>query len=272
MAAEGSRVVVNDIDLAEAVKVVAEIQASGGTAIASGEDVGDWLSARSLVEQCVEAFGGVDALVNNAGLARTVPIWEEEGESFDKLMRVNLKGTFNVTRHSLDHMIPHRRGAIVNISSGSQAGHPGVSVYGATKAGVASFTYSWALELAPYNIRVNAIAPAAQTRMSAIQLAETEEIPPFRRPENTAPLVVYLLSDEANWITGQVFRQTGNLIGLFTHPKPIHLTAAASGWTLGVLRERLRRRFGGRLEPVGLNATDYQFAAGPARLGDPGAS
>jgi NAD(P)-dependent dehydrogenase (short-subunit alcohol dehydrogenase family) len=262
LAAEGAKVVVNDLDVGEAEGVVAEIRAAGGTALVSGDDVGDWAAAGRLVGQCVEAFGGLEAVVNNAGFTRAVPIWEETEEAFDRLVRANLKGTFNVTRHALDHLRPRRRGSIINVSSGAQAGYVPRSIYAATKAGVAGFTYTWALELAPDNIRVNALSPTAQTRMSEITLAEDEKPPPLRRPENIAPLVVYLASDEAAWITGQVFRMTGNILSLFSHPKPIHPTAAEGAWTLAALRERLPREFRDRLVAVGLGASEYQFKEG----------
>jgi NAD(P)-dependent dehydrogenase (short-subunit alcohol dehydrogenase family) len=262
LAAEGARVVVNDLDVREAEGVVAEIAAAGGTALVSGDDVGDWAAAGRLVARCLEAFGGLEVVVNNAGFTRAVPIWEETEEGFDRLVRANLKGTFNVTRHALDHLVPRRYGSIINVSSGAQAGYVPRSIYAATKAGVAGFTYTWALELAPHNIRVNALSPTAQTRMSEITLAEGEEPPPLRRPENIAPLVVYLASDEAAWITGQVFRMTGYILSLFSHPKPIHPTEAEGAWTLATLRERLPREFRERLEAVGLGASEYQFRDG----------
>src|SRR5581483_11201070 len=92
-----------------------------------------------------------------------------------------------------------------------------------------------------------------------VALPEGEEPPPLRRPDNIAPLVVYLASDESAWITGQVFRMTGNILSLFSHPRPIHPTEAAGAWTLDALRERLPREFRDRLEPVGLAAAEYQF-------------
>jgi NAD(P)-dependent dehydrogenase (short-subunit alcohol dehydrogenase family) len=260
LAAEGARVVVNDIDQAAAEGAVGEIRAAGGLAEGSGEDVGDWMAARRLVERCVSAFGGLEVLVNNAGETRAVPIWEETEEGFDRLMRANLKGTFNVTRHALERMLPARRGTIINVTSGAQAGNATRSIYAASKAGVAGFTYTWALELAPHNIRVNALSPTAQTRMSPVALPEGEEASPLRRPENVAPLVVYLASDEAAWITGQVVRLTGNILSLFSHPKPIHPSTAEGAWTIAALRERLPRELRDRLEPVGLEATEYQFA------------
>jgi NAD(P)-dependent dehydrogenase (short-subunit alcohol dehydrogenase family) len=262
LAAEGARVVVNDLDFAEAERVVAEIGAAGGSARANGADVGDWAAAGRLVGGCVEAFGGLEVVVNNAGYTRAAPIWAETEEGFDRLVRANLKGTFNVTRHALDYLRPQQQGSIINVSSGAQAGYVPRSIYAATKAGVAGFTYTWALELAPHNIRVNALSPTAQTRMSEVALPEGEAPPPLRRPENIAPLVVYLASDEAGWITGQVFRVTGNILSLFSHPKPIHPTEAEGAWTLAALRERLPREFRDRLVAVGLGASEYQFREG----------
>jgi NAD(P)-dependent dehydrogenase (short-subunit alcohol dehydrogenase family) len=230
-------------------------------ALASGLNARDLRAI--LDDHGVEVGETIDAvrwLEPPPSLPRAVPIWEETEEDFDRLVRANLKGTFNVTRHALDYLLPRRRGCIINISSGAQAGYVPRSTYAATKAGVAGFTYTWALELARHNIRVNALTPTAQTRMSPVALPPGEEPPPLRRPENIAPLVVYLAGDEAAWITGQVFRVTGNILSLFSYPKPIHPSTAEGAWTLATLRERLPREYRGRLEPVGLEATAYQFA------------
>jgi NAD(P)-dependent dehydrogenase (short-subunit alcohol dehydrogenase family) len=259
MAAAGSRLVVNDIDRAKAEEVAGEIRAAGGVAAASGDDVGDWQAAKRLVQQCAETFGSVDIVVNNAGITSAVPVWKEDEQTFDRIVHVNLKGTFAVTRHALDLMLPKRAGRIINISSGAQSGVPQRSIYAATKGGIASLTYTWAMELAEYGITVNALTPTAQTRLSPTQLAPGEEAPPDRRPENTAPLVVYLASDEAGWITGQVFRLSRKTLSLYSHPRPGHDTTADSAWTYDVLRSRLPTEFRPLLEPVGLGEAVYRY-------------
>ena len=262
LAGAGAKVVVNDIDAAEAEAVAREIRAAGGTAAVNGDDVGDWTAARRIAEQCAGEFGGIDVVVNNAGFTRVKPIWEEDEAGFEQLVRANLKGTFAVTRHALDHMRPRKSGSIINLCSGAQAGVAPRSVYAATKGGIASATYTRAVELAEHGIRVNALSPVAETRMAYKPLPPGANIPPHRRPENIAPLVVYLASDEARWITGQVFRLDGNTLSLFGHPRPLHLTPDARSWTLPVLHERLRAEFAAKLEPVGAGAREYLYGGG----------
>jgi len=260
LAAAGAKVVVNDIDAAEAEAAAREIRAAGGTASVNGDDVGDWSAARRIAEQCAREFGGIDIVVNNAGLTRVKPIWEEDEAGFEQLVHANLKGTFAVTRHALDHMLPRKSGSIINLSSGAQAGVAPRSVYGATKGGISSATNTWAVELAPHGIRVNALSPVAETRMSYKPLPPGAIIPSDRRPENIAPLAVYLASDAGRWITGQVFRLDGNTLSLFGHPRPLHLTPDARTWSLAVLHERLRAEFATKLEPVGAGAREYLYA------------
>jgi NAD(P)-dependent dehydrogenase (short-subunit alcohol dehydrogenase family) len=259
LAAAGARVVVNDIDQAEAEAVVGEIRAAGGTALANADDVGNWQAAARMAAQCAKEFGGIDVVVNNAGITRAMPIWKEDEASFDLMVSANLKGTFAVTRHALDYMLPKRSGSIINVSSGAQAGVAERSVYGATKGGVSSATYIWAMELAEHGIRVNAISPMAETRMSPKPLPPGAVIPPLRRPENIAPLAVYLASDAASWVTGQIFRLGADKLSLFGHPRALHVTPDPRGWTLEALNERLRAEFGHKLEPVGVTATEYIY-------------
>ncbi len=256
MAKEGARLVINDIDVAEAEKTAADIKALGGTAVANTDDVASWDGARHLVEQCVKDFGGIDVLVNNAGVLYAVPFTEATEEQINVTLAVNLKGTLNVARHAVDHMVPRRSGCIINVSSGSQSGLLLRAVYGASKGGVSSFTYNLAMELAPYNIRVNAISPLAHTRMW--------DAPEARRfpADKVAPVVVFLASDDASYVTGQVVRLEGDTLGLFSHPEPVHPVILKSGWTLEDLRKYFRGTLGRRLQPVGLRAKGYEYYQG----------
>lgn len=256
MAREGARLVINDIDIAEAERTAQEIRAQGGTAVPNGEDVASWNGARRLVEHCVKEFGGIDVLVNNAGVLYAVPFTEATEEQINTTIAVNLKGTLNVARHAVDHMVPRRRGCIINVSSGSQSGLLLRSVYGASKGGVSSFTYNLAMELAPHGIRVNAISPLAHTRMW--------DAPEARRfpADKVAPLVVFLASDDASYVTGQVVRLEGDTLGLFSHPEPVHPVILKGGWTLDDLRKHFRGTPGRRLLPVGLRARGYEYYQG----------
>ena len=265
MAKEGASLVVNDIDLAEAEGVAAEIAAAGETAAPNGDDVAQWDGARRIVEQCVEAYGEVDVVVSNAAIYRVTPIWEITEREVDQIVGANLKGTVNLTRHALERMAPRRSGCIVNVSSGTQAGNGDAAVYSATKGGVASFTYSCAIALAPLGIRVNAVSPFAETRMwrEGRGAAPTPASGPG--PEKVSPLVAFLASDEAWYVTGQVIRMMGDVISLYSHPTPMYLSERPGGWTVEALRAEFKRTIGDKLEPVGSGVTDYAYYDGVGR-------
>ena len=158
-------------------------------------------------------------------------------------------------------MMARRSGSIVNVTSGAQAGYVQRSAYAASKGAVAAMTYTWALELGPYGIRVNAVSPTAQTRMSE-PLPEGAEPSPLRRPENVAPLVAYLASDAARRVTGQVARLDRNVLSLFSHPRPIASAVNTQGWSLEAIQEHFAKTVGARLEPIGITARGYQFQDG----------
>ncbi len=182
LAACGASVVVNDLggsvdgtpgDAPAAQLVVDEIAASGGTAVASTDDVADWDGARALVELAKEAFGDVHALVNNAGILRDRMLFNMSEEEWDTVVHVHLKGHFLPTRHVTAYWRERAKAgetiprAVVNTTSTSGLiGNPGQSNYGAAKAGIAAFTVIAARELDRYGVRVNAVAPAARTRMT----------------------------------------------------------------------------------------------------------
>jgi NAD(P)-dependent dehydrogenase (short-subunit alcohol dehydrogenase family) len=237
-AAEGAKVVVNDygVDLdgggpksEVAESVVAEIRAMGGDAVANGDDVADWEGAQRLVNLAVETFGGLDVLVNNAGILRDRMLVNMTEEEWDAVIRVHLKGTFCTTRWAAAYWRERVKagetndGRVINTSSGSGLyGNPGQSNYGAAKAGVASFTIITGRELARYGVTVNAIAPGARTRMtmSVPNAGGRPEPGPEefdrRDPANVAPLVVWLGSGDAaaRTVNGEVFNVAGGMIGV----------------------------------------------------------
>ena len=240
MAREGAQVVVNDVDGDYAEKTLGLIRAEGGVAVVNGDSVVDWQGAKRLIEQCVGEFGKIDTLVNNAGVHHNTLFMEEPEEVLDFTIAVNLKGTMNAARHALDAMIPRKQGCIINVTSVAQIGIVGQTAYDTSKAGVAGFTYTLAMELAEHNIRVNAISPIGYTRMANNPDPEGA-VPPDRvPPENMAPLAVFLASDDAVNITGQVVHLDDKTLALHAHPQ-IYYPAIHSGqWTVEEIQEVLQ--------------------------------
>jgi NAD(P)-dependent dehydrogenase (short-subunit alcohol dehydrogenase family) len=218
LAREGAKVVVNDPGVAldgaatnerPADEVVREIRAAGGEAAPSYDSVADFAAAERIVKLAAETFGAVDVLVNNAGIIRDRTLFKMSEEDFDAVVAVHLKGTFNMCRHAAPRMRERGYGRIVNMTSAAGfKGNFGQTNYSAAKAGIVGLTLTLALELQRYGITVNAFAPRATTRMTgAIPSAHD---PVKKRgedtaPEHNAPLVVYLASEQAAGVTGQVF-------------------------------------------------------------------
>ncbi|MFI0793885.1 SDR family oxidoreductase [Micromonospora rubida] len=234
-AAAGARVVVNDVG-AGAAEVVGEIQRAGGTAIASVGDVADWGYAEQLVSVAVEAFGQLDALVNNAGLVRDRMLVNLSEAEWDLVLRVDLKGHFAPLRHAAAYWRDRAKAGapvaarVVNTSSGAGLmGSVGQSNYAAAKAGVAALTQVAAVELARYGITVNAVAPSARTAMTAAVFADTMRAPEDgfdqMAAENVSPLVVWLASADAGDVTGRVFEVAGGEVSVadgWQHGEPVN--------------------------------------------------
>ncbi|MFV9453166.1 SDR family oxidoreductase [Rhodococcus sp. NM-2] len=254
-AAEGAKVVVNDIGAgvdgsatgeSPAERVVAEIVAAGGEAVVNGDDVADWAGAENLINTAIGTYGRLDVLVNNAGFLRDRMLVGMSEQEWDAVVRVHLKGHFATLRHAAAYWRAEAKAGnpvdarIVNTSSGAGLqGSIGQGNYAAAKAGIAEMTIQAAAELKNYGVTVNAIAPAARTRMTvgaggamAEAMAAPEEGFDAMAPENISPLVVWLGSTESKDVTGRVFEVEGGKI------------TVAEGWRHGPTQDK-----GARWEP-----------------------
>ncbi len=240
-ASQGAKVVVNDLggsvdgsgaDTSPANEVVAAIKDMGGEAIANGDDISDFDGARRLIESAVSTFGGLDVLVNNAGILRDRMLINMTPEEWDAVIRVHLRGTYAPAHHAAAYWRERAKAGetndarIINTSSASGIyGNAGQTNYGAAKAGIAAFTIIAAIELGRYGVTANAIAPGALTRMTSNLRPDRPEVKPdefdARSPDNVAPLVVWLGSTESAGITGRVFNVSGGRISV------------AEGWHAG---------------------------------------
>ena len=264
LAEQGAAVVINDVDAGEARKVVEEVTGAGGRAVANSADIGTRKGARELVAQCVDEFGAIHAVVNNAGIVRDRSFLKMSDEEWDEVIRIHASGTFYCAQEGALRMRDQGSGgAIVNTVSAAQMGNFGQTNYSAAKGAIASMTYTWANELSRYGIRVNAISPMATTRMSATAKVEGQETQaPFFDPNLNGPLVAYLCSEEGNWITGQVFGSGGDRVVIMKHPAYDTGMFQPGGWSVEQLREHMPKFFRNRLEPVGLFKKPYPYYDG----------
>jgi NAD(P)-dependent dehydrogenase (short-subunit alcohol dehydrogenase family) len=247
MAAHGARVVVNDIggsvagegqDSGPAYEVVNEIRGAGGEAVMNSDSVTDWDSAHRIVQQAVDEFGRIDIVVNNAGILRDRIFHRMTEEDWDGVINVHLKGSFNVSRAAADHFRAQESGCFVHMTSTSGLiGNFGQANYSAAKLGIAGLSKSIALDMARFNVRSNCITPFAWSRMigSIPQDTEAERARVAKikemTPEKIAPMAVFLVSDAAADVTGQIFGVRNNEIFLMGQSRPIRSVHRGEGWT-----------------------------------------
>jgi NAD(P)-dependent dehydrogenase (short-subunit alcohol dehydrogenase family) len=238
-AAAGARVVVADygvsMDGSEpssevAEGVVTEIEAAGGAAVALAGDVSTMAGGGAVVEAALDSWGRIDGVVCVAGILRERMLFNMGEDEFDDVVRVHLKGTFTVYRAASAVMRKQENGgSLIGFTSGVWAlGSTAQANYAAAKGGIVSLTYAAALGLERYGVRANCIAPVARTRMSAnvpMQLAENGE------PEDVAPMAVYLLSDAAKGVTGQVYSVVGGKIAVWSQPREVRAMYKEGRWT-----------------------------------------
>lgn len=263
MARYGAKVVLNDIDngpLDEAVQAVKAV--GGGDVIGVKASVGSVAEAKGLTEAALEKWGRVDVLVNNAGVTRDSLFHKMTEAQWDEIMSVHVKALFACSQPVVQHLVERRKkdpnsggGSIVSMSStAGLAGNIGQTNYSAAKAAVLGFTMALAKEMERFNVRVNAVAPSAWTRLTS---AIPEEVlvksvgqagvdkMKSRRPEDLAPIICYLASDSAAGVTGQFVRAAGNMLGLWTHPDPKMTVHSEEGWT----PDSVARAFEDKLKP-----------------------
>ena len=247
MAAAGAKVVVNDLGTsvkgegtssAPAEQVVAQIRAAGGTAAASAESVADWASANRMVQAALDAFGRLDAVVNNAGILRDRFFFNMSVEEWRAVIDVHLNGSFYVARAAAPHFKAQESGAYIHMTSTSGlVGNLGQANYAAAKLGIVGLSKSIALDMARYHVRSNCIAPFAWSRMIGSIPTETPDqqarVEKLKTMETAkiAPLAVYLASDEARDVSGQIFAVRANEIFLMSQNRPLRTMHRDGGWT-----------------------------------------
>ncbi|MEJ2626398.1 MAG: SDR family oxidoreductase [Pseudolabrys sp.] len=247
MAREGARVVVNDIgaslkgegaDEGPAAAVVAEIKAFGGEAVANRASVADPAAAPRIVETALDAFGRIDAVVNNAGILRDAFFHKMSQADWDAVIKVHLYGAYQVSRAAAEHFKTQGSGAFIHMTSTSGLiGNLAQANYSAAKLGIVALSKSIALDMQRFGVRSNCIAPFAWSRMiSSIKVDSPEQEARVAKlkemkAEKVAPLTVYLASDAANAVNGQIFSVRNNEIFLISQPQPVRSVHRGEGWT-----------------------------------------
>ncbi len=259
MAREGAKVVVNDYGgkedgtgsaRAPADEVVGEIKAQGGQAAANYDSVASMAGGRAIIQTALDHFGRVDIVVNNAGILRDRMIFNMSEEEWDAVLDTHLKGSFAVTRAAAPLMREQKWGRFINMTSTSGlVGNVGQANYAAAKLGIVGLMRVVALDMARYNVTANCISPFAWTRMIGTIPMETgaqrERVEKLKKlsPAHVAPLTVFLASEDAKDISGQVFGVRGHEIMLFNQMRPMRTIHHGEGWT----PERLAKVFPGTL-------------------------
>ncbi len=279
LAAEGARVVVNDLggseagdgsDQSPADQVVAEIKAAGGQAVANYDSVATMEGGQHIVQTALDAFGRLDILINNAGILRDRMVFNMSEEEWDSVVAVHLKGHFTTTKHAAIVFRQQRSGRIVNTSSESGLGNMGQANYAAAKEGIVGLTRTCALDLGRYGVTVNAIRPRAGTRLTlspelreamqrarasrqgddgdggAAETGAEEAVSQLDTlaPEMVAPLVVYLCTDAAANVNGRDFVVGGDEVSLMTIPSKQATIYRDGGWDLASLERVFPRVIG----------------------------
>jgi NAD(P)-dependent dehydrogenase (short-subunit alcohol dehydrogenase family) len=267
MAKAGAAVVVNDLGVSlsgegkdaasPAEQVVSEIIALGGRAVANHDSVADYAGAGAMVKSAVDHFGRIDAVVNNAGNLRDVYFHKMSPEDFDAVIDVHLRGSFNTSRAAAPFFKEQESGAYVHMTSTSGLiGNFGQANYSAAKLGIVGLSKSIALDMQRFNVRSNAIAPFAWTRMiDSIPIDTPEQqkrVDGLKKldADKIAPFIVALTSDAGATVTGQIFAVRNNEIILFSQPRPLRTAHTSDGWTPESVAERVFPQFTNDFYPL----------------------
>jgi NAD(P)-dependent dehydrogenase (short-subunit alcohol dehydrogenase family) len=253
LAAEGARVLVNDLgssvagegqDRSRAQAVVDEIRAAGGEASANGDSVADWAAAHRMVEQALDTFGRIDAVINNAGILRDRFFHNMSADEWRTVIDVHLNGTFYVSRAAASHFKAQQSGAYIHMTSTSGLiGNLGQANYSAAKLGIVALSKSIALDMAKFGVRSNCISPFAYSRMIGSIPTDTPEqqarVERLQRMQThqIAPLAVYLASEAGREVSGQIFAVRANEIFLISQNRPIRSLHRGEGWTAQSIAE-----------------------------------
>lgn len=266
----GAKVVVNDISQEIVDQQIEQVTASGGTAVGYVADISDPEAAQALIDTCVETYGVIDSLVNNAGLMFVGPSTDLDPVRIKQLFEVNVLGSIFCGVPAMRQMIAQGFGSIINVTSGAHMGLSDTAIYGASKGAIASLTYDWATDMTGTGVRVNAISPMAATQMAADVLKERKmsgaifdsTLASFPTPEVNAPVVSYLVSDRSKHLNGQIIRIDGDELAVVSRPSIIRPTAASPQWTVDSIAETFDSTFSEMTMPSGLLQLegDYQFA------------
>ncbi|WEX09041.1 SDR family NAD(P)-dependent oxidoreductase [Chelativorans sp. AA-79] len=267
----GARILVNDLGVSvsgdreeknPADTVVEEILAEGGEAAANHNSVADRDAAQAMVKQAIDRFGSVDIVINNAGIIRMGAFAEMSEADWQSVLRVNLYGSFYLSRAAARHFKAQRSGAYLHLTSASGLiGSTSQANYAASKLALVGLSRAIALDLGPFGVRSNCLAPSSTSRMTELtdsarkHMMSPEKYAALKRmraasaPERIVPLVAFLVSDAATAVNGQVFGARGNEVYLYSQHRPVRMVHAAGGWTPELMQERLAEALSPFLTP-----------------------